>query len=91
VGTKSNTAAIGARVTVTAGGVSQFMQVRSGSSYLSQNDLRLHFGLGENAVMDKVEVSWPSGAKQVLRNVEAGFIYTIVEAGDIRQRVPFDR
>jgi hypothetical protein len=41
--------------------------------------------------MDKVEVSWPSGAKQVLRNVEAGFIYTIVEAGDIQQRVPFDR
>jgi len=91
VGTKSNKAAIGARVTVTAGGVTQFMQVRSGSSYLSQNDLRLHFGLGENAVMDKVEVSWPSGEKQVLRNVEAGFIYTIVEAGKIPQRVPFDR
>lgn len=89
VGTKSNKAAIGARVTVTAGGVVQFMQVRSGSSYLSQNDLRLHCGLGKNSVMDRVEVSWPSGAKEVLQNLPADFIYTVVEGNGIQRKMPF--
>ena len=87
VGTKSNKAAIGARVTVTAGGVTQFMQVRSGSSYLSQNDLRLHFGLGVSSVMEKVEVSWPSGAKDVLHNLPAEFIYTIMEGSGVQGKV----
>jgi len=70
IGTKSNKAAIGARVTVKAGGFAQMDEVRGGSSYLSQNDLRLHFGLGamESA---KVEVHWPSGAHQTLENVKA--------------------
>jgi hypothetical protein len=91
VGTKSNKAAIGARVTVTAGRVTQFMEVRSGSSYLSQNDLRLHFGLGANTIIDKVEIAWPSGAKTTLDHIPADFIYTIVEGSGIRANTPFSK
>jgi hypothetical protein len=89
IGTKSNRAAIGARVTVTAGGFTQSMQVRSGSSYLSQNDLRLHFGLWASAVMEKVEVSWPSGAKDILNNVPTDFIYTVEEGSGIKGKRVF--
>src|SRR6266403_1030299 len=61
VGTKSNKAAIGARVAVHTAGTTQFDEVRSGGSYLSQNDLRLHFGLGVAAKIDVIEVRWPTG------------------------------
>jgi enediyne biosynthesis protein E4 len=64
-GVKSNRSAIGARVRVTAGGLVQTEEVRSGGSYLSQSDLRLHFGLGGAVQVDKVEINWPSGGKQV--------------------------
>jgi hypothetical protein len=60
-GTKSNRLAIGARVQITAGGVTQTDEIRSGGSYLSQNDLRLHFGLGSAKTIDSVEIRWPSG------------------------------
>jgi enediyne biosynthesis protein E4 len=84
VGTKSNRAAIGARVTIRAGGVKQFSEVRGGGSYLSQNDLRLHFGLGTATKIDSVEVRWPNGAAETLQNVAADAIYTIVEGAGIR-------
>src|SRR6267143_2927176 len=89
VGTKSNKAAIGARITVTAGDLVQFNEVRSGSSYLSQNDLRLHFGLGPQTNMSTVEVSWPSGKKEVYRDLPADFIYTIVEGKGVQKKMPF--
>jgi enediyne biosynthesis protein E4 len=89
VGTRSNKAAIGARATVTAGDLVQLSEVLAGSSYLSQNDLRLHFGLGQKTTIDTVEISWPSGKKDVLKNLPANFIYTIVEAEGIRQKTPF--
>jgi hypothetical protein len=89
VGTRSNHAAIGARVIVKAGDIMQLNEVRSGSSYLSQNDLRLHFGLGRNTTMNTVQILWPSGRKDELHNLPADFIYTIVEGGEIRQKVPF--
>ncbi|MGA8271658.1 MAG: CRTAC1 family protein, partial [Candidatus Sulfotelmatobacter sp.] len=79
VGMKSNKAAIGARVTVKAGPLVQFSEVRGGASYLSQNDLRLHFGLGASDKMDEVSIRWPNGETEVLRGVSADFIYTIVE------------
>jgi enediyne biosynthesis protein E4 len=79
VGTKSNRAAIGARVTITAGGMTQFNEVRSGGSYLSQNDLRLHFGLGEAKVMDPVVIRWPDGKTETLHNLAADAIYTVTE------------
>jgi hypothetical protein len=88
LGTKSNRLAIGARVTVRTGSVKQFSEVKGGGSYLSQNDLRQHFGLGSNKNMDEVSVRWPSGQSEVLRNVPADFIYTIVEGEGIKAKDP---
>lgn len=79
VGTRSNRSAIGARVSVTAGGRAQIDEVHSGGSYLSQSDLRLHFGLGSAECADSVSVRWPSGAKTVLKDVAADRIVTISE------------
>jgi hypothetical protein len=84
VGTKSNRAAIGARVTIASDGVKQFDEVRSGGSYLSQNDLRLHFGLGATAKINSVQVRWPNGQTEELRNLAADKIYTIVEGQGIK-------
>jgi len=89
IGTKSNKAAIGARVSVTTAGVTQFNEIRAGSSYLSQNDLRLHFGFGQNRVIDTVEVSWPSGNKEVIKNLPTDFIYTVVEGQGVKLKTPF--
>jgi hypothetical protein len=91
VGTKSNKAAIAARVRVTCGDLVQFNEVRSGTSYFSQNDLRLHFGLGTNSVMNKVEVFWPSGQKDVYQDLPADMIYTLTEGGTVPQKVPFSK
>jgi hypothetical protein len=87
VGTKSNKAAIGARVTVKAGKLVQFSEVRGGASYLSQNDLRLHFGLGGSEKMSEVDIRWPNGETEVLRDVPADFIYTVVEGAGMQQKV----
>jgi enediyne biosynthesis protein E4 len=84
VGTKSNRAAIGARVTVRAGKLVQFDEVRGGASYLSQNDLRVHFGLGKAASLDSVEVLWPSGTVEKFAGVAADKIYVLVEGQGIR-------
>ena len=86
MGTKSNRSAIGSRVTVKAGKLVQFSEVRGGGSYLSQNDPRLHFGLGTETRMDEVEIKWPSGRVEILRNLPADFIYVIVEAEGIKQK-----
>ena len=85
VGTKSNRAAIGARVTIHAGGMTQFDEVRSGGSYLSQNDLRLHFGLGSAAKIDSVEIRWPSGKTETLKDLPADKIFTITEGQGIKE------
>jgi hypothetical protein len=79
VGVKSNRSAIGARVRVTTEGWTQFDEVRSGGSYLSQNDLRLHFGIGTARRVDRVEIDWPSGAHQVETDLEVNRVLTITE------------
>lgn len=79
-GTRSNRSALGARVTVVAGSLRQTAEVQSGGSYLSQSDLRLHFGLGTAKAAESIEVRWPSGAKQMLRSVEANRVVKITEA-----------
>jgi len=81
---KSNRAAIGARITVRAGKLVQIGEVRGGASYLSQNDLRLHFGLGKAAVIDSVEVLWPGGVVEKFTGAAADKIYTLVEGQGIR-------
>jgi hypothetical protein len=86
-----NRDAIGARVRVTAGGRTQVRDVRAGSSYLTQNDLRLHFGLGDAAIVDRIEVTWPSGRSEVVTGVSANHIVTIQEGRGVAGRVPFVR
>jgi hypothetical protein len=87
VGTRSNKTAIGARVTVKAGSLVQLDEVRGGASYLSQNDLRLHFGLGANDTMSEVNIRWPNGETEIIKNVAADFIYTIKESAGIQQKL----
>jgi len=88
VGRKSNRAAIGARVTITTGSLTSFSEVKAGSSYLSQNDLRVHFGLGAEKKMDTVEVRWPNGKTEILHDVMADAIYTISEGEGIKDTKP---
>jgi len=83
VGTHSNRLALGAKVRVVAGSISQIDEVRSGGSYLSQNDLRVHFGLGSADKVDRVEVRWPSGSTQVLQNLECDRFYVLKEGEGI--------
>ncbi len=79
-GVKSNRSAIGAKVRVTAGGRTQVDEVRSGGSYLSQNDLRLHFGLGAAQRVNRIDIEWPAGGRQTLRNLAADRVVAIREA-----------
>ena len=76
----SNRDGIGARVTVKAGGATLSRLVRSGSSYLSQSQLPLTFGLGSAATVDRVDVEWPSGRKDTLTNVRANQAITVQES-----------
>ncbi|MYE88562.1 CRTAC1 family protein [Candidatus Poribacteria bacterium] len=79
IGTHSNRDAIGARVKVITGNLAQIREVRSGSSYLSQNDMRLHFGLGKHRQIDRVEIRWPSGLQERLEGVEVNQTLTLIE------------
>jgi hypothetical protein len=78
-GTGSPRDAIGAKVFVTAGGITQRNDVISGGSYCSSNDLRLHFGLGKVSRVDKLEIRWPSGKTQAVEIDALDRIYTIEE------------
>jgi hypothetical protein len=79
VGTRSNRDAMGARVTLRAGGITQTREVEGGGSFMSQSDLRAHFGLGSVNRADSVEIRWPSGLHQVFRNVAGDTFYRIAE------------
>jgi hypothetical protein len=78
-GTKSNRLALNARVKIVAGDITQTDEVHSGGSYLSQNDLRIHFGLSFATKIDKVEIYWPSGRSDTLTNLAADQHYTVLE------------
>ena len=79
VGNRSNRDGIGARIEVRTGSLRQIDEVRSGGSYLSQSDLRLHFGLGQFAEADEVTVWWPSGAVDRVHNAPVDCVLTIEE------------
>jgi hypothetical protein len=79
VGTRSNRSAIGAEVVIQAGELTQRRVVDGGSGFASQNDRRLHFGLGRHEWVDRVVIHWPSGEQQVLRNPSVDELHTIVE------------
>jgi hypothetical protein len=91
IGTESNRDGIGATIHLTTGSRTQVREVRAGSSYLGQNDPRVHFGLGDAATIDRLEVRWPSGRRDVVGNVAADQIVTIREGSGLAGRVPFAR
>jgi hypothetical protein len=76
-GTRSNRLALNARVRVRSGDLVQTGEIWSGGSYLSQSDLRLHFGLGANVSVSQIEVAWPAGGTQVIHNLAADRFYLI--------------
>jgi enediyne biosynthesis protein E4 len=83
VGTRSNRSGIGTRIKLTSGERSQIGEVMSGSSYYSQNDFRLHFGLGRATKADSVEVVWSSGLKESYTNLAANQLYVLQETKGI--------
>lgn len=78
-GTKSNRNAVGARVELKAGGMTQIEEVRSGDSYISHSDWRLHFGLGAAKIVDEIKISWPGGKVDKLTKVEINKVVKITE------------
>jgi enediyne biosynthesis protein E4 len=83
VGTASNRDAVGAKVKLTAGDLRQYDHVRAGGSFLSGNDLRLHFGLGQRPTIDSIEIQWPSGKTDRLPGIKANQILTVREGSGI--------
>jgi hypothetical protein len=83
IGTQTNRAAIGSRVTLACGGHRQVQEVRSGGSFCSQSDLRLHFGLGRARQADRLEVRWLSGGQEIIERVAANRLVTIQEGKGI--------
>ena len=79
IGTRCNRDALGTRVVVTAGGIRQQAWRRSGSSFCSQSDPHLLFGLGDHTRAEKVELTWADGTKQILQAVKADRVLTITE------------
>jgi hypothetical protein len=86
--TATNRDAIGARVTVTANGQRQIDEVRSGGSYISQSDFRLHFGLGKTTSAS-ISVHWLDGKTENFSSIAAGQIITIQEGKGIVSKVPY--
>ena len=93
-GTKSNRLAIGARLKITADGMTQTDEIHSGGSYLSQNDLRAHFGVNKATKVDALEIRWPSGTIDSIKNLPVNQHYFIlegkglVEADQVRPKAP---
>jgi len=75
--------AIGAKIKIVAGGMTQTDEIHNGGSYLSQNDSRVHFGLGSATRMDKVEIRWPSGATDTLKDLGVDRFYAVLEGKGI--------
>ena len=79
IGTRSNRDGIGARIAVWTGELTQIAEVRSGSSYISQNDMRVHFGLGAATKIDRLEIRWPSGIVDQLQDVPVNQVIYVNE------------
>ena len=91
IGTRSNRSGIGTRVTVVTGNHRQMDEVRSGGSYLSQNDFRLHFGIGKAVKVDRIEVRWPSGRQEYFAELKANQVVALEEGKGTEVRVESNR
>jgi len=91
VGTRSNRDGIGTEVRVTAGGLTQLDEVRSGGSYLSSSDMRLHFGLGAATRIDRLELTWPGGQKDVIEDPPVDHILVVREGAGLVESKPFGK
>ena len=91
VGTKANRDAVGARVKISAGDLVQIDEVRSGASYISHSDLRLHFGLGARTKIDSIEVRWPGGAVERITGAPVNKILTVREGQGLVEQKDFNR
>jgi len=89
IGTQSNRDGIGARLRLTAGGRTQLREVKAGSSYLGQNDVRQHFGLGDATRAERLEVRWPSGRVDVAQDLAGDAIVTVREGSGVVDRRAF--
>jgi hypothetical protein len=89
VGVESNRSAIGARVTVKTGELTQIDEVRSGGAYASQRAFTLHFGIGEASRIDRLSVRWPNGAEEGFSDIGANQTVRIREGSGIVERTPF--
>ena len=85
-GTKSNRLALGARLKLVAGGMTQTEEVRSGGSYLSNHDFRVHFGLNDATKIDSLEIRWPSGKVETIKDLKADQFYAVLEGSGIVDR-----
>lgn len=81
IGVKSNRDGLGAKIKVTTSLGVQYNQATTAISYNSSSDKRVHFGLGSAGVIDTLEITWPSGIQQVLKNVKVDQVLTVTESG----------
>jgi hypothetical protein len=86
MGVKANKDAIGARAVVQAGGRRLSGEVQSGSSFISQNDSRIHIGLGKSETFDRIDVQWPGGAKEQFPGGKADRVVTLTEGQGTRAK-----
>jgi hypothetical protein len=91
IGTTSNRGGIGTKLTLTVGAARQVREIQSGSSYLAQNDLRAHFGIGRAAAAERLEVRWPDGSTEVVANPPVNHVITIRQGKGLVNRTPFAR
>ena len=91
IGTRSNRSAIGARLTVHVAGRRLIDEVRSGGSFCSQNDLRVHVGLGARTRADRIDVAWPSGAAEVIPGIDADQLVVVREGEGVIRHEPLAR
>ena len=91
IGTRSNRSGIGTRLTLVTAGRRQVRDVQSGSSYLTQNDLRAHFGLDQSSRAERLEIRWPGGATEVVENLPANHVITVREGKGVISTAPFKR
>jgi hypothetical protein len=91
LGTRSNRDGIGTKVTLVAGGLTQYDEVRSGGSYLSSSDLRVHFGLGAATKIDRLELRWPSGQMDVVPSPPLDHLLVVKEGQGLVESKPFQK